>query len=410
MRRTGEAVFSAEAARKGFEARQRRLSATCSRCGRSRRIADTTADSRPLCGACSAPIPAVHACPGCGTELPGDGNGFCRTCQNMRRRTQRAETRSAEIRQSWVQELYLGLCRSDAIAKQPNNELAIVDRQLETIRRIDGAFTDPGQLSQESLFGVFGAEGLRRAFHAMAYLCDRVGFAWSVEELERLTEERRQDVIVAAAEAAWFHPVLVAYRSQLRSGRPKSLKARTGRLYLRAAADQLAHARDIQRIEDLSQRHVRGYLRGHKGQAASVSAFLGFVERTYGVALHRPRARRSSPEHLDRLAIREVDELLSTTSSSDPLPQRRAKIVRAISRLYGVPVKKLLALRRGDLQTDGNRYILSVAGERIVLTDRLSTALGALIPSDPKGVMFSGKNAHQSMHSTSLRYNLRHAK
>lgn len=148
----------------------RNTHATCTRCGRHRRVAARDVDEAPLCPGCASDKPATRTCPDCGTPVPGRGMAPCRACSLKRLIARRLADCAGLVAPRWARALYDEFRAWDAL---PRNRYAVACRAEAYARcfaAVGAGCAGPEEVTQVRLLALLGNEGLRRMVLVVRFL------------------------------------------------------------------------------------------------------------------------------------------------------------------------------------------------------------------------------------------------
>lgn len=379
------------------------LAGECSICGKICQPVGGQGAERTVCRSCA--FPDLHGCDQCGAPMPGAKSGICRACSHDAKVERRVRADVQLLEQTWVRDLFLRFCSWDGFSRKFQRVLRRIDVYAEFFRRIDTNCRDPSRLTQDRLFEMFGAEGLRRCFQALSFLVAEAGLVWDPSKQKDLVETRRVATLLATHEGrAWIND-LRNYYAALRARTDRPLKLRTIRGYVIAAAG-LLHVAHVDAASTLEETHIRRYLARHRGQAASITPFLAYLEETYGTAISRPAVRKSPVSVRDRHLVARARMLLRSLDSSTGTRQRRAIVATLIADLNGVPLEHVLALRGTDAVRSGGAVSLWRGKGRVELAGAVANAFREIHEAERSDYVFPGRMRGQPMTVESVRYQI----
>lgn len=381
---------------------------TCSVCRRYRAVERRGEMGRPMCHQCAAEEPVTHICPACGSSVPGGGSSPCADCSLKDRIRRRVKLNVELLEQPWVRSLFEGFCAWDGLRKAAGNMTARIDRYAVFFAAMDRSCEAPQVVTQRRLFDIFGAEGLRRGFLAVSFLCERLALEWDAATLEDLIEARRIDQQGETWRDRPWAAGLQRYVDELERGGPPRLKQKTVRMYQTAAGGLLEMA-GVESPGALTQGHLDRYLKRHPGQTANLSAFVRHLRESSGVALElRKRAGTPLPRK-DRTLVQRVQSL--TRSLDTETNERRAKALLAVllANLYQVPIKDVLALSTEYVMEEPEAIVLWPGTRDVRIAGRLAELFRrwiALSQGAGSGLLFAGRNGVQPLSYDAVRYHL----
>lgn len=283
---------------------------------------------------------------------------------------------------------------------------ARVDRYARFFKELDHRLICPKEISQDRLFSIFGAEGLRRGYQAVSYLVESTGTSWEPSSLERLNEERRiADILNSITTQIWRGDI----ETYARVARTRDIQARTIRYYLRAAVNLMEHA-NVLGADKLTASVLDSFVRRSPGQTASLTPFISFVNDSFSLNLRMPSKQKSqSVAYENRLADQVTDQLsrLALTKNSR---EARSLIAALISRLLGLPLAKVLRVRWCEVTIANGNTVIQVEGENVLIPQPVGSELLRWLPRRrPKSYVFLGRNGVQPLTASAVKYHLDNA-
>lgn len=380
--------------------------ATCSTCRKHRKVSRHDDKGRAVCVQCDGETPERRICPGCGAVTPGRGSSPCHACTLANRIEKRIRLNLELIEQAWCRSLFESFCRWEKLPKEAGNMTRRIDRYARFFREVDMTFNEPTQITQNTLFGLFGAHGLSRSFWPTAFLIEWFGLIWNHAEIGRSTEEKRVEAYRKSWNEKPWKKDMEDYldyllNSKKRSGR--KLQFQTIRIYLNAAQRLLVHA-DVCTAKDLNSEHITKFLRKSYGQAASLTSFRTFLHTTYSVEVAVAKPRRSTLRQIEKKLIGDVDSVVARINTSISQRESRALLARLISALYQVPLSSVLALRWSDVQKSEFGWVISIKDQAIQVDSRIDVYIDRLALAGKGGYVFSGRNSYQPLSYNAVWY------
>ncbi len=382
---------------------------TCSVCRRYRKVERRDEADRPVCRQCAADEPVRHSCPACGISVPGGGLSPCADCSLKDRIRRRVRLNVELLERPWVRSLFEGFCAWEGLRKAAGNMTARIDQYAVFFAEIDGNCAAPGEVTQRRLFEIFEAEGLRRGFLAVSFLCERLALEWDASALEDMIETRRIDQQAQTWRGQPWAAGLQRYVDELERCGPPPLKRKTVRMYQTAAGGLLEMA-GVDSLGALIQAHLDRYLKRHPGQAANLSAFIRHLRDGSGIALELRKKAGAPLSKKDRTLVQRVQSLTRLLDAETDGRRAKALLAALLAALYQVPIKDVLALSAADV-TETPRAIVLWPGVRdIRLAGRLAALFSRWIglpQGDGSGLLFVGRNSVQPLSYDAVRYHLK---
>ena len=376
--------------------------ATCRTCRRHRRVARRDDDGRPLCKACGADNPVTHECPDCGATQPGAGRTPCRPCALARRIAARAAALKVTFRQSWVGEVFVAFCVSIDAATAPGDMARRLAGHAKFFTVLDAQCAGTRELSQQRLLDVFGAEGLRRAMRPVRFLAGHLALPWDRDDGVADSDRRRVAATSAAAHGQSWAGDLAAYERHLAAGR--KIAPATTRMYVASAAALLRTA-GVECAAELTQAHVSRYLHRYRGRRTNIMRFLSWVSGVSGAGFDVGKVRRTRPRKREKKTLRKASGLLARLEAPRSQREGRALLAAAISVVHGVPMVKVLALRRDQVDAKDSRVILWEDEHAVELAALLRNAFDRYAAHGGY-LAFPGPNGLQPLTTSAVRHHL----
>lgn len=320
----------------------------CARCGWYRRVAGTDPEGRPVCQGCWGPNPRDHACPDCGTPLPGGGNSRCDPCalhRRLWRRVAQERTRLSTVAGHEVLDAYAHWLEAGGLKPRDVRRFEV---QAEALSHLEDLFDAEGRLEQDAVLDALGVDGAKRAQRLIDHLCEAGRLDWDHVAQSDWIEERRADAILAAADAAGRGALLRDYRDHLTAPGRRPLRPSTLRMYLRVALGFAKHA-DIVHARAVTSTKLLSYLRRVRGQRASITPFKAFAEAAGAGPLTLPSVRRASVRTVDKISEDRGLRMRRRLAGPTTAAERRALVIGSIATFYGVPMEEVAAIGRDDV-------------------------------------------------------------
>ncbi|TXN17299.1 hypothetical protein FV219_00300 [Methylobacterium sp. WL122] len=360
----------------------------------------------PLCFPCS--VGAHHSCPICGEIVAGDGQAPCYPC-GQRRRSEAQITHDAEtIELPWLAELFTGFCRSGRIPLANSRATRRIVRAASACREIAFYVRIPSDLTTDMLHMAIGAEGLRRVAPLIAYLAEVGALQWERGRLQVLVEHDRVATILERHRYGPHGPLLQRYRDHLDA---KGRKPITQRTALTAAVALLATLKDAP-LADLSPRHLARMLRKTPGHRAAIQGFLSFLAAEGGPKLGLRPAARPDAVALERKLRAEIRTCRKRLANARNHAEARALLAALIARVYGLPLSRVLAIRRDEVAVTDNTVTFWPDGDALGLAEPLAHAFyqwiawSGLWQSFGGPFVFPGRHRHQPLSEAAVAYHL----
>ena len=369
------------------------MKATCRICRRHRPILR----ERRICRACATGT--THTCPLCGVVVPGGGQAACHPCSHRRRSERRIAAEAATIPHAWLAALFTGFCTSGRIPLAAGVATARIGRAAVACRRIAGTVQKASGLTTDALHATLGAETLRRVAPLIAYMTEVGALTWDRTRLRSLIEQDRVEAILKTHRAGPHGALLDRYRDHLASRARQPITQRTA---LNAAAALLAELGEAP-LHDLSQQHLAKALRKRPGHRAALRGFLSFVATSGGPNLILAKTRRPDAVAQERRLRAEIRTWRKRLENPRSAAEARALIAMLIARVFGLPLTRVLALRRAEVAITATFVILWPNADALPLGGPLAGAFHRWTASAGLWV-FPGRHGHQPLSEAAVTY------
>lgn len=358
-----ESIHLSRAPRFGIEdricnaCRNRLTHRSCGTCRRYRPVAGLLPDGKPHCRACTPGAEQVHACPGCGSMLPGGGQGRCTACLNRDRIERDAAVQVLALERDWSRAAYLDFSQWLLEAQRDKSHLAkVFAGHFPFFARLDASISNPDTLRGNGLLNTFSVAELRKHVLPVRFLEAHLGAnldeAAKVEQVER---SRIKEKLLASRRAP-YAAVLERYVGWLdEQGTP----TRTIRLYL-TAASQLCTVEALGEGGRCSDSQLQHFLRRHPGARASLFRWLTFGRTVMGWEVAMPQ--RSSGKDRPPRTVRDLSVLISKIERTGLEQAPVTLLGRAIAKAFGFQEARMKAAS-WFLQTEGREIYLCDATE-----------------------------------------------
>lgn len=335
--------------------RNRATHATCGHCRRYRVRAGVLASGAAYCATCGTDGVSSHACPDCGADQPGLGEGRCRACLNAYKLDQEASLAAHALNRDWAHQALLEFGRW-LVRRQPDDPKLVgtFRRHIRFFERIDAAFPSHQAINPNELLDLFQVSGLRTHLLPMRFLGERFGIHVSDAEKGQHVEQARINDLLRRCKGSRWAADVAAYRDDLAErGRP----LRTQRLYLATTVQLLTSAR-VDQPAQLNAGHLRAHLLKTPGSRNNLRPFLRFLRDAGYNELSLP-SESSLPE-ADPREVKRLRGLLGRIErlgSDAPVPL----LEQAIGAAFGLDPAVLR--NDGCAKVSGGQLLLCAVGE-----------------------------------------------
>ena len=380
--------------------------ATCRLCRRHRRVAARDAGGGPLCAGCATGAPAAHACPDCSERVPGRGAAPCGACGLRRLIARRLAAQADAVRPAWARVMYDAFREWDGLPRDQYGVALRAAAYARVFNVIGAGCAGRGQVTQGRLLELFGNEGLRRATTVVRFLVAHLSLPWDAGAAGDAAEGRRIGAVMAAHAGRPWAADLRAFRLHL-AGDDPPLALKTVRMYITAAAGLLGMAK-VERASGLENRHIRGFLLRKVGHRANLARFAAWLPTAGGPMLQVHRKRKPNLRLLERATLRDAGRLLEALGAATDARRSRALLAAAISRLFLVPLTRVLGLTRDDVSADpDSRVALWHSTLAVALPLTLAASFQRFAAEGR--LVFPGRNGAQPLSVSAVRHHVRQA-
>lgn len=258
--------------------------ATCSVCRKYRKVGSRREDASAVCIDCVHDSTATHACPDCGTQVPGKGQSRCRACLNRSAIEREVKLTSAIFAHHWVGVLWSRFA-TWMHARSPGNPklLGTIQDHQPFFERIDAEYGSAMDLTGPAILQLFGTGVLRTHLLPMQFLAEQLDIHVRTEAKSDAAEAARITELFISAKRQPWNELLQAYHQALMKS---ALAPRSIRTYLSNAALFCASANVGN--EAWSAGSLERYLVAKPGARNSLSRFVTFCRSSRGWAVQMP--------------------------------------------------------------------------------------------------------------------------
>ena len=308
---------------------------------------------------------------------------------------------ASRLRQAWASELFLAFCASIDATRARGDLARRIPDHAALFAVLDGRCAGIGEITQQRLLDLFGAEGMRRADLPVRFLVGHLSLAWEVDAGATNSDRQRIAGTRAAVRDQPWLADLDAFREHLAAGR--EIAAGTARMYM-AAASALLHSAGVGRAGDLTQVHVRRYLHRYRGRRTNIMRFLSWVSGRSGAFFEVGKGWRTPPRKREKATLRGAGHLLEHLAAIRDQRAGRAVLAATIAVLHHVPRTRVLALRQCDVAVDGEAVTLWPGEADLKLAAPL--AAGFVRFAATGQLAFPGRNGVQPLTVSAVRHHV----
>jgi hypothetical protein len=355
---------SVDAGRLCESCRNRATHATCVHCRRYRARAGRLESGAWYCRVCGPDGNTTHQCPGCGGIQPGIGRGRCRACLNYARLLAEARLSAFGLSRDWAREALEQFAKW-LLQRQPSAPrlLGVFRHHIPFFERVDAAFVDSAALNASELLDLFQVSGLRSHLLPTAFLEER--FQLVVDDALKASHAERQRILELQRKCKRFEwcSDLNRYVDVLAEN---DSPVRTQRLYVSAAVSFMLGS-GVDRVQQLSDLHLRAHLARTPGSRNSLGRYLKFLQLR-GLSELRLPPRSGLPDALPRDAkqLRSLLKRIERLGMEAPAPL----LERALSIAFGLRTSVLRS--SWTVEVADGRPTLRSGAETLIVPDLLA--------------------------------------
>lgn len=376
--------------------------ATCKVCRRHRPAAVRDEEGAATCVGCANTEPATRTCPDCRARVAGRGAAACDACSLKRLIARRAADCAVLVEPPWARALFVAFGAWPDLPRNRNAVARRMDAYARCFAAIGEGCAGPREITQTRLLALLGNEEMRRNLLVMRFLAGHLALTWDPEIAEDAAEQRRIEATLAANAGQPWAADLRAYHAHLAAD---DVRLKTVRVYLAAAAGLLASA-EVARAVALEQSHVRLCLRRSPGNRANLARFVAWLQAVGGQGLSIGAKSKPNLRQRERRVLQDTRHLLEALGAAAEPQRGRALLAAAISRVYQVPLTRVLALTVDKAVDDGNANVVLWPGElSLALTARLLNGYQRFAAAGD--LVFPGRNGAQPLSASAVRHHLR---
>ena len=390
----------------------------CKVCGKHRRPAGTLSDGKIVCRRCLERGENPFICSSCGQEGKQHSKTICITCYFKKLASKRFRSALTMLTHHWVKDAFKGFYEELIEHQNPNKVAsASLERYFIFFAKLDATFQDPSKITATGIMDAFGQEGLRVQAIPYGYLVKtKIIPEIQQEELESAGQRQRQNAMMEEIRGCWYESLMERFRSHLdlvrnryeeRGWRGKKARftQRTVTSGLMAAKNFLKHldaVQGVRSVQGIQQHHLEQFLLAHNGYAASIGAFVRYInryEKTFKKIKIETVTRNLSEGGF--IPTARYEELLRGWLNPEA-GKIKESLICLMMILYAQPARKIVRFQLSDLSLgrDG-QYRLLFGQTEISLDSRISalfgrymserTALATLETTDHNEYLFPGQ-------------------
>lgn len=340
---------------------------TCIICRKYRKVAKTT-ERGIFCVDCAQDEAISHACPDCGTPVPGAGQSRCRACLNKKRIDQEVRLTRVIFRNEWTATLWSSFA-SWAHERDPGSPrtLSTVKSSQIFFERLEAHFCALTDISAIALLRVFSTAELRRHLLASRFVVARLGLELSAEAKRDAADADRIRAIALNAKRTPHEQIIAGYLGYLDQ---RDLSARTTRMYLSTAATFCKAEKVGEQAWCPGQ--LERYLQKNKGAKNNLTRFVTYCREVLHWDVSMPSRSQPVRSLVDPMqSVNKLTRLLRRVDAEGLDKASKQTVISILSTSLGFASATFSKLSREDLQIADSSVSLTVTNERVVLPAQL---------------------------------------
>lgn len=356
--------------------RRQLLCATCSVCGKHRERFALTNEGKPLCKKCASNPEANHACPDCGKMIGGAGNAPCLPCRMIRSFRKKADALSDMLHHPETRRLLERYVEWAITRQSTNMAVGPLPKVVVLLEKIERQLPDGAQILPAMILEALTTEEIRRAGLFAMFLAERGLMPSSSGERAAASDSRRIEAALSEIRGKPWETEIREYAAEL--GAPeRKLAARTRRIYLRAAVELMAFS-DAKGLRELTDEHIRRFLRSKPGHRASIFPWLSFAREKTNRKLSVPKKKARKEPTIGSVA-ESVSYLVEAVRNALTMEARRALLAKLLSVLYDVPLEQVVDMARADLDIASEATRLRFGNDWVIVEKSVDDLMSYLI-------------------------------
>lgn len=264
------------------------------------------------------------------TLVGGTGSAPCQACSLTRSLRRKAEALGGLLKNVDTKRLFAGFIEWVIARNAVSRVLGRLPRVFEMLERMEHRLPPGGVIGPTVVAAYLTTEDVRRAGLLAMFLTEQGLLGSSAERRAEWSEQRRIAAVLHEIRRQPWEGIVRRYADTLRSPE-RDLHPRTQRMYLRAAVTLMTFS-EVDDVAQLSEAHIRRFLKARPGQHASLFPWLRFLADHAGLRLSVP-AKRSRKEPPVSAVAGEVGRLLGAIRSTPSPVTRRALLAKLLSGL-----------------------------------------------------------------------------
>ena len=317
--------------------------ATCTRCRRYRPVATSDPHEAPLCADCLPGVEAMHACPDCGINVVGGGQGRCRACVNRVVVREDSEQVADTLAPPWCQTLWTSYVEHRLHEHAKSSRLRqSLTKDASFFRLLGDAFAALEDVTPAAMGRRIPSAVLRRHLIASRFVLGERDLGELTEQRSVKAETERSANVIGDAEGEPYQEVLQRYGAWLQG---KGTALRTARQYLRSA-ETYARAVRLDGGKPWKYDTMVVFLRKHPGLGANLGRFTTFCREHLGwdVAMP-PKADWKGYRSTERLGERKLADVVRKLASRSAESWTTKDLARVLSLSLGITAVELTRTR-----------------------------------------------------------------
>jgi len=340
--------------------------ATCSLCGKYRKVTGVTARNKPHCSTCIAEKVPEHACPDCQSKVLGKGSGRCRSCLNRNLLQKEARLHVAALNNDWAKQQCENFARWLWARQKDCTTLAQIYRSHQRMfERLDMIYSESYQVTAEALLADIGPAELRRHLLVVQFLETALGVKVTAKEKEETADQERIHAKLAEHRNSSWGPVLTNYATWLES---EGVAVRTRRMYVATAAMFCSEIKLDNAPWKVEQARI--YLRHHPGSKANLHKFVRYCVQRLSWDVEMPSVRAHVRTRVP-ITVGQLSKLVAEVKKLGLKEANQKLLSRVLAKSLGFTVAKMNTIDVSAFVNGPKGLWLEFGMERVDIPDEL---------------------------------------
>jgi hypothetical protein len=297
------------------------------------------------------------------------------------------------------------------IARQSTNKaLGPLPRVADLLERIERRLPAGGPVLPTTIREALTTEEIRLAGLFAMFLSECGLILGSSRERAAASDTRRIEAALAEVSGKPWEKAIREYVTEL-AAPERNLAERSRRLYLRAAVALMAFS-GVEAIRELTDEHIRKFLRSKPGHRASIFPWLSFVRERINRRLTVPK-RVARTEATVGSVAGDVGHLVTAVRNAPTKKAGRALLAKLLSILYDVPLEHVVAMELADIDVTSEATRLRFGYDWVTVEAPIDELLFGLIDGDDNkstsAKLFPGRLEVDGLSVGTVQYHSKHS-